>query len=96
MKSVFRALAAVGLLLSFSVAAANQLAEGTVKRIDAPSQRVMLAHGPLPSIGMGSMTMMFKVRDAAMLKPLKVGDKVRFQVEDIGGNFTITRIEARR
>jgi Cu(I)/Ag(I) efflux system protein CusF len=99
MKSVLRALAAAGLLLSLSahpVHAADPLAEGTVKKIDAPAQRVMLAHGPIPSVGMGPMTMMFKVKDAALLKPLKEGDKVRFRVEEIGGDYTITRIDAKK
>jgi len=96
MKSVFRALAVASLLIPFSisVSAADKLAEGTVKKIDAPTQRVMLAHGRIESIGMMPMTMMFKVKDAAMLKTVKEGDKVRFQVEDIGGSYTITHIEA--
>ncbi|MEW6293280.1 MAG: copper-binding protein [Pseudomonadota bacterium] len=94
MKSVSRALAVAGLLLSFSISAADKLAEGTIKKIDAPTQRVMLAHGRIDSIGMMPMTMMFKVKDPAMLKPLKEGDKVRFQVADIGGSYTITHIEA--
>ena len=98
MKSVFRALAVASLLTPFSLSvfAADKLAEGTVKKIDAPTQRVMLAHGRIESIGMMPMTMMFKVKDAAMLKPLKVGDAVRFHVEDIGGDYTITRIEAKK
>ena len=95
MKSVFRALAVAGLFVSLSVSAADPLSEGTVKKIDAPSQRVMVAHGPLANIGMGPMTMMFKVKDPAMLKSLKEGDKVRFRVEeDKSGNYVIVRIEA--
>jgi Cu/Ag efflux protein CusF len=96
MKSVFRALAVAGLLIPFSISAADKLADGTVKKIDMPTQRVMLAHGPIANIGMGPMTMMFKVKDAAMLKPLKEGDKIRFLVEEIGGDYTITRIEAKK
>lgn len=96
MKSVLRSLAAATLLVSLSVSAAEPLAEGTVKKIDAPTQRVMLAHGPIKSIGMMPMTMMFKVKDASMLTPLKEGDKVRFHVEDIGGEYTVTRIEAKK
>jgi Cu(I)/Ag(I) efflux system periplasmic protein CusF len=93
MKSVLRLLAAASLLLSFSISAADKLAEGVVKKIDVPTQRVMLAHGRIESIGMMPMTMMFKVKDAAMLKTVKEGDKVRFQVEEIGGAYTVTHIE---
>lgn len=101
MKSVLRALAAfsavASLVLPLSAFAADNaaaLSEGTVKKIDAATQRVMLSHGPIENIGMGPMTMMFKVKDPAMLKKLKDGEKVRFRVEDVGGDYTIVRIEA--
>jgi Cu/Ag efflux protein CusF len=93
MKSVSRLLAVASLLLPVSLFAASDLSEGTVKKIDAPTQRVMLAHGPIANIGMAPMTMMFKVKDPAMLKKLKDGDKVRFRVEDVGGEYTVVRIE---
>ncbi len=100
MKSLFRAvaalLAAAALLLPLSSFAADSLSEGTVKKIDAATQRVMLAHGPIANIGMGPMTMMFKVKEPALLKTLKEGDKVRFRVEEIGGDYTIVHIEAKQ
>jgi Cu/Ag efflux protein CusF len=102
MKSIVRALALFAMaaslvlpLAAFSADKSTELSEGTVKKIDAPSQRVMVAHGPLANIGMGPMTMMFKVRDPAMLKSLQEGDKVRFRAEeDNSGNYVIVRIEA--
>jgi Cu(I)/Ag(I) efflux system periplasmic protein CusF len=97
MKSVLRMLAVASLVLPLSAFSADQsadLSEGTVKKIDAPSQRVMLAHGPIANIGMGPMTMVFKVKEPAMLKKLKEGERVRFRVEEIGGDYTIVRIEA--
>ncbi|MDI6751184.1 MAG: copper-binding protein [Rhodocyclaceae bacterium] len=93
MKSLASLLAAASLLFSAHVSAAEELSEGTVKKIDAPAQRIMLAHGPIKNLGMMPMTMMFKVKEPAMLKAVSVGDKVRFRVEDIGGNYTITRLE---
>ena len=39
------------------------------------------------------MTMVFQVKDPAMLNQVKAGDKVKFQAEKIGGAFTVTRIE---
>ncbi|WP_131110442.1 copper-binding protein [Sulfuricystis thermophila] len=93
MKSLASLLAAASLLVSAHVSAAEELSEGIVKKIDAPTQRIMLAHGPIKNLGMMPMTMMFKVKEPAMLKAVSVGDKVRFRVEDIGGNYTITRLE---
>jgi Cu/Ag efflux protein CusF len=39
------------------------------------------------------MTMVYRVKDAAMLDQLKPGDKVKFEAEKLGGAFTVTKIE---
>ncbi len=92
--TVFVAAASLVLPVTLHAAGPADLAEGTVKKVDLPTHRVMLAHGPIANLGMAPMTMMFKVKDPAMLKQLKEGDKVRFRVEDIGGDYTVVRIEA--
>ncbi|RLJ68511.1 copper-binding protein [Sulfurisoma sediminicola] len=94
MKAILRALAIAALVVPFSIHAADALSEGTVKKVEAAAGRVTLAHGPIENIGMPPMTMMFKVKDPAMLKKVKEGDKVRFRVEEIGGTYTVVRIEA--
>lgn len=95
MKFTARLLAVASLVFPVAALAAPEaLSEGTVKKIDAPTQRVMLAHGPIINLGMPPMTMMFKVKDAAMLKQIKEGDKVRFRAEEVGGDYTVVRIEA--
>ena len=38
------------------------------------------------------MTMVFRVKDPAMLDAVAVGDKVKFDAEKIGGNYTVTAI----
>ena len=42
---------------------------------------------------MPSMTMVFQVKDAAMLDKVNTGDKVRFHAEKVGGSFQVTEIE---
>jgi Cu/Ag efflux protein CusF len=37
--------------------------------------------------------MVFRVQDPAMLKTVKVGDKVKFMPERINGQFTVTKIQ---
>jgi Cu(I)/Ag(I) efflux system periplasmic protein CusF len=69
-------------------------AQGTVKKIDKATGRATIAHGPIDSIGMGPMTMMFAVKDTAGLAKIKEGDKVRFQAVMAGGDIVVTRIEA--
>ncbi len=70
-------------------------ADGEVRRVDKDAQKLTIRHGPLPSLDMPSaMTMVYRVRDVAMLEQVKAGDKVKFQAEKVSGAFTVTRIEA--
>lgn len=94
MKALLRTLAVAGALLPFAVFSANDLSEGTIRKVDADTQRLRIAHGPIANLNMPPMTMAFRVKEAAMLQGLKEGDKVRFRVERIDGAYTIVRIEA--
>ena len=44
-------------------------------------------------INMPPMTMVFQVRDPAMLENVKAGDKVKFHAEKVNGAFTVMEIE---
>lgn len=80
--------------LTGAVWAAPPLAAGTVKKIDKAAASVTLAHGPIENIGMPAMTMGFKVKEPRLLDAIKPGDKVRFQVDYVGGEFVVVHIEA--
>ena len=92
MKQLF---AAVLLAASACAAYAQETAmtEGEVRRIDRGAQKITLRHGPIKNLGMPSMTMVFQVKDAAMLDKVNTGDKVRFHAEKVGGSFQVTEIE---
>lgn len=70
------------------------MAEGEVKKVDKGAGKVTLKHGPLPSLDMPAMTMVFRVKDPAMLDQLKAGDNIRFKAEKIGGNYTVTEYQS--
>jgi Cu(I)/Ag(I) efflux system periplasmic protein CusF len=70
-----------------------KLAEGTVKRIDKSAGKLTIAHGPLEELGMPPMTMVFRAAEPGLLDQVKVGDKIRFTVEKIGGALTVTSLE---
>jgi Cu(I)/Ag(I) efflux system periplasmic protein CusF len=71
------------------------LTDGEVRRVDKEAQKLTIRHGPLPALDMPQpMTMVYRVKDPAMLDKVKAGDKVKFHAEKIGGAFTVTRIEA--
>jgi Cu(I)/Ag(I) efflux system periplasmic protein CusF len=74
--------------------AAESLSEGEVRKVDKDAQKITVRHGPLANLDMPAMTMIFQVKDAAMLDKVKAGDKVKFRAEKVGGAFTITQIDA--
>ena len=41
---------------------------------------------------MPAMTMVFQVKDPALLDKVKAGDKVKFEAQKLGGAFTVTSI----
>jgi len=71
----------------------DAMADGEVRKVDKSAAKVTIKHGPLPNLGMGAMTMVYRVTDPAMLDKLKVGDKIRFQADTVNGALTVTKIE---
>ena len=72
---------------------AAEMADAEVRKIDAPQAKVTLKHGEIKNLDMPPMTMVFKVKDPALLKDLKVGDKIRFAAEKVDGQYTVTQVE---
>jgi Cu(I)/Ag(I) efflux system protein CusF len=79
---------------STAVENANALTSGEVKKVDKDTGKLTIKHGPITNLDMPPMTMVFKVKDPAMLTQVKVGDKINFSVERVEGAITVTRIEA--
>jgi Cu(I)/Ag(I) efflux system protein CusF len=93
---MFRTLAAIAmamLLATGSALATNHGASGEVVKIDKSAARITLKHGPIKTLDMDAMTMVFRVADPAMLDAVKPGDKVRFEAGRVNGAITITAME---
>ena len=75
-------------------AAAVDMTDGEVRKIDKESKKVTLKHGPIKNLDMPGMTMVFQVKDAAMLDTLKTGDKIKFKAEQAGSAIVVTDIQA--
>lgn len=69
------------------------LTDAVVRKVDAEAGMVTLKHGALTNVGMPPMTMAFKAKDAAMVKQVHEGDKVKVRVEDVNGTLTIVKLE---
>ena len=72
------------------------MADGEVRKIDKEQGKVTLRHGPIASLDMPAMTMVFKVSNPKMLDSIKEGDKVKFAADKVNGALTVTVIEAAR
>ena len=55
-----------------------------------------LKHGEIKSLDMPAMTMVFVVKDKAMLDSVKAGDKVRFKAVSDAGKITVTEMQVMR
>ncbi|MDI3470409.1 MAG: hypothetical protein OJF62_002472 [Pseudolabrys sp.] len=93
MRKMFAATAGVFLLAMIGTASAQSV-DGEVKKIDPAANKITLKHGPIKALDMDEgMTMVFRVQDPAMLKQVKVGDKVKFEASRVNGQITVTKIQ---
>jgi Cu(I)/Ag(I) efflux system periplasmic protein CusF len=96
---VKKTIAIAAALLLHAVAAPATTAQplpidGEVTKIDAAQNKITLRHGPIKKLDMDEgMTMVFRVKDPALLKQVKVGDKVKFDAEHAGGQYIVTRMQ---
>ena len=71
-----------------------QAVNGQVTKIDESASKITIKHGPIKKFDMDEgMTMVFRAQDPTMLKAVKVGDKIKFEVDRVNGQFTVTKIE---
>lgn len=79
-----------------NVTAAQEMSAGEVRRVDKDAGKLTIKHGPLANLNMPAMTMVFRVKDPAMLDQVKAGDKIRFVADNVNGALTVTKIDLRR
>jgi Cu/Ag efflux protein CusF len=71
----------------------SALADGEIRKVDKDAGKLTIKHGPIPSMDMPPMTMVYRVKEPAMLDAVKPGDKVKFDAQKMGGQYVVTRIE---
>ena len=73
--------------------AATNMTDGEVRRIDKENKKITLKHAEIKNLDMPGMTMVFQVKDPAMLDNVKQGDRIRFKAEKANGALVITDIQ---
>jgi Cu/Ag efflux protein CusF len=74
-------------------AAAGDMTDGEVRKVDKEGGKLTLKHADIKSLDMPAMTMVFTVKDKAMLDKLKAGDKIKFKAINDAGKFTVTELQ---
>jgi Cu(I)/Ag(I) efflux system protein CusF len=77
-------------------AATGEMTDGEVRKVDKEGGKLTLKHGDIKSLDMPPMTMVFVVKDKAMLDKLKAGDKIKFNAISDAGKLTVTEIQMAR
>ena len=77
-----------------TAAPSAEMSDGEVRKIDKDSRKITLKHGAIINLDMPGMTMVFQVKDAAMLDTVQVGSKVKFRADRTDGAFVVTSIQA--
>ena len=66
-------------------------------KIDQAAGKITIKHGPLKQFEMDEgMTMVYRADNPAMLKNIRVSDKIKFAADRANGQFTVTRVEKAR
>jgi Cu(I)/Ag(I) efflux system protein CusF len=77
-----------------AASAAADSVSGEIRKIDKDAKKLTIKHGEIKHLDMPPMTMVFQVKDAALLDKVKVGDKIQFMVEKAAaGGFVVTDVQ---
>ena len=89
------------LVFAFALCAGSQLAlaqslliDGQVTKVDPSAGNITIKHGPIKKLEMEhGMTMVFHAQDPTLLNGVKAGEKIKFDVDSVNGQITVTKIE---
>ena len=65
---------------------------GTVNSVDEKLGKVNISHEPIASLNWPAMTMNFQASDVAILKELKPGMKIQFEVQKTADGYRLTNV----
>lgn len=75
------------------MAATPGMTDGEVRKIDKEAGKITIKHGEIKHMEMPGMTMVFVVKDKALLDKTTVGSKIQFMATNENGQMTVTDIQ---
>ncbi len=87
--------AVLALLAPWAAAQAQpELTDAEVRKVDLETGKITLRHAEIKSLDMPAMSMVFAVKDKALLARVKAGDKIKFRAVKDAGVYTVTEIQS--
>ena len=87
------AVAPIQLAAADTAQASTVSAVGVVQQTRPEQGKIKISHEAIPALDWPPMTMLFRVKDKAVLEGIAAGDKVRFELEKGATGLEITRME---
>lgn len=81
--------------MSHAPAAKTGQGTGVVTAIDAKAGTLTVRHGPIPAVGWPAMTMTFRATPPALLRGVRIGQAVGFDVRTRGMDAEVTALRPR-
>ena len=76
--------------------AALPVSEAEVRKVDKDAGKITLKHGEIKNLDMPPMSMVFQVKDKALLDKVQAGDKVSFTADKVNGAYTVLSIDLQK
>ena len=78
------------------MAATPGMTDGEIRKIDKENGKITIKHSEIKHMDMPPMSMVFTVKDKAMLDKVQVGEKIQFIVIQDAGKMVVTDIQAKK
>ena len=72
------------------------VSEAEVRKVDKDAGKITLKHGEIKNLDMPPMSMVFQVKDKALLDKVQAGDKVSFTADKVNGAYTVLSIDLQK
>ena len=87
-------LVSLAVISSPSYSQVDQMTDGVVKKIDKENSKVTIKHDEIKNLDMPPMTMVFQVKNKALLDKIEPGAVVKFTAIQEGGKLVITNLKS--
>ena len=84
---------ALSITLGCPFALAQAWTQAEVKKVDTAQKKITLQHGDIQNLNMPGMTMVFNVKNAALLQGVQAGDHVQFIAAQEGERYFVTQLK---